>query len=39
MGGYVDVWSTFLIEYSKIQQIIFDNQKASKFVASFAENL
>ena len=31
--------TTFLIKYSKIQQIISDNQKANKFTGSFAENL
>lgn len=38
MGSCVDLWSSFLIEYSNIQQIISDNQKPNKFVASFAEN-
>lgn len=31
MGGYVDLWGTLLIESCKIQQIIFDSQKANRF--------
>lgn len=38
VDGYVALWNTFLIEYSKTQQIS-DNQEANRFVAYLLKTL